>query len=134
MVSRRRVRRLTPTEIAAYAPVCRRAHAARAVLVRVPVLPRGASGMTIGRFVLLRRHEPADGTSSLVAHELVHVRQYAEIGYLRFTARYLWDYAVQLGRLRHHDRAYRAIGFEAQAYAEQAAWVARREALSAGRG
>jgi hypothetical protein len=119
------LRRLNDTELAAYVSVCRRSVARRAVVVRVPWLARGASGMTIGRVILLERNEPTDGTSALIAHELVHVRQYFELGYLRFTVRYLWAFGRLLARERNHDRAYRAIPFEAEAYAEQRAWVAR---------
>jgi putative hydrolase of the HAD superfamily len=42
------LRRLNDTELAAYVSVCRRSVARRAVVVRVPWLARGASGMTIG--------------------------------------------------------------------------------------
>lgn len=120
-----RVRRLSADEVAAYdlvpAPIAR-----RAVLVRVPVLPPGAVGMTSGRFVLLRRDEPLDGSSTLIAHELVHVRQFAAAGRLRFGGRYLGAYLVNLARLRSHRRAYLAIPAEVEAYAETRAWAAAR--------
>jgi hypothetical protein len=106
--------------------VCRRSIARRAIVVRMPWLARGASGMTMGRVVMLKHREPIDGSSALIAHELVHVRQYFELGYLRFTARYLWAFGRLLLRERNHDRAYRAIPYEAEAYAEQRAWAARR--------
>jgi hypothetical protein len=50
---------------------------ARAVVTLVPWLP-AAHGMTIGRFVFLRRSHADRPT--LLAHELVQVRQYREIG------------------------------------------------------
>jgi hypothetical protein len=106
--------------------------ARRAVLVRVPVLPPGASGMTSGRFVLLRRDAPADGSSTLVAHELVHVRQFAELGRLRFGLRYVSSYLVNLVRLRSHRRAYLAIPAEVEAYDLARHWAdARRTAGAA---
>ena len=44
----------------------------------VPVLTPGIAGMTLGRWILLRRgHEHDRG---LIAHELVHVRQWRELG------------------------------------------------------
>jgi hypothetical protein len=93
---------------------------ARAVVTIVPWLP--AHGMTVGRFVFLRRsHADRPG---LLAHELVHVRQYRELGYLRFSARYLLAYGRNLVRYRfRHDAAYRAIPFEAEAYRMAAAWA-----------
>ena len=54
----------------------------RAHLVRVPVLTPGIAGMTLGRWILLRQgHEHDRG---LIAHELVHVRQWRELGAARF--------------------------------------------------
>ena len=45
--------------------------------------------MTLGRWILLRRgHEHDRG---LIAHELVHVRQWRELGAVRFLVRYLGD-------------------------------------------
>ncbi|HEX7095373.1 MAG TPA: DUF4157 domain-containing protein [Acidimicrobiales bacterium] len=119
------MRRLSDEEIAAYdlvpADIAR-----RAFVQRVPLLPRGASGMTIGRFVFLLRDDRRDGTSRLLAHELVHVWQYRRYGYLLFSARYLWHYARGLVRLRSHKRAYRAIPAEAEAYALAEEWARTR--------
>ncbi len=92
----------------------------RARLHRVRLLPPGAHGMTLGRHVLLLRgHEDRP---TLIAHELVHVRQYAERGHLRFLARYLWDYTRNLLRLRNHRKAYLAIPTEVEARAEAKRW------------
>jgi hypothetical protein len=93
---------------------------ARAVVTVVPWLP--AHGMTVGRFVFLKRsHADRPG---LLAHELVHVRQYRELGYLRFSVLYLVAYVRNLVRFRfRHDAAYRAIPFEAEAYRMAGAWA-----------
>ena len=49
---------------------------------------------------------------ALLAHELVHVRQYRELGAWRFRWAYLREYlAGRLGRL-DHEAAYRSISFE----------------------
>lgn len=49
---------------------------------------------------------------ALLAHELVHVQQYRELGTWRFRRAYLQEYLA--GRLRRlgHDAAYRNISFE----------------------
>lgn len=89
--------------------------AARARVVVVPWLAAGIAGMTVGRWMLIRQgHETG---RALLAHELVHVRQWREDGALRFLARYLAAYA--LGRVRGlgHGDAYRAIPYEAEARA-----------------
>src|SRR5829696_4634985 len=95
--------------------------ARRARLHRVRLLPPGAHGMTIGRHVLLLRGY--EDRPTLIAHELVHVRQYAERGRLRFLARYLWDYVGNLVRLRNHRKAYLAIPTEVEARAEAKRWA-----------
>lgn len=82
-------------------------------------VPPGAHAWTLGRLVIVRAgHE---GSARLMAHELEHVRQYGEVGFVAFLARYLADYL----RLRlagwGHDGAYRRIPAEAQAE-----WRARR--------
>jgi hypothetical protein len=121
----RRIRRLNPDEVASYDLVAP-AIARRAVLIRVPVLPPGAVGLTSGRFVLLRRDEPEDGSSDLIAHELVHVRQFAEAGRLRFASTYLLAYLRNLVRFRRHRLAYLNIPAEQEAYGMSREWVAAR--------
>lgn len=117
-------RRLTPAELDAY-DVLPRALAQRVWVVKVPVLSPGSSGMTIRRTVLLRRDVPHDGSSRLLAHELVHVRQYYELGLIGFLARYLTAYVQQLARLRRHRAAYYAIPFEREAYRLADEWHLR---------
>lgn len=78
----------------------------------------GVRGMTWGRLVLVHP-EVLEGDpvrlGRLALHELVHVRQFSELGRLRFGARYLLDYLR--GRLRGlgHRQAYLEIRFEVEA-------------------
>ena len=99
------MRRLTPTELDAY-DVLPRALATRVRIQRVPFLAPGSSGMTIGRIVFLRSDGVYDGSRTIIAHELVHVRQYYQLGVLRFLARYVADYGRALARYRRHRAAY----------------------------
>jgi hypothetical protein len=85
----------------------------RARLVTVPLLTPGVAGMTLDRWILLRRGHEDD--SDLVAHELVHVRQWRELGVVRFLARYLGAYARGRWRRLGHKAAYEAIPFEVEA-------------------
>lgn len=121
MAPRPRIRKLSEVELDRYTLVPRWV-ARRAILVQVPVLPPGALGMTSGRLIFLRRHEPADGRSTLIAHELVHVRQFTEMGRLIFLARYVGGYLRNLLALRNHRSAYLAIPQEREAYTSAAAW------------
>ncbi len=86
-------------------------------------LPPQADAMTIGRTIYVRPgHEHSE---TLIAHELVHVRQWQAYGAIGFLRRYVGAYLRNLVRLRDHMAAYRAIPFEAEARAEAAMWKAR---------
>jgi hypothetical protein len=87
----------------------------RARLLTVPVLTPGVAGMTLGRWILLRRGHEHD--RDLIAHELVHVRQWRELGAARFLARYLGAYARGRWRRLGHKAAYEAIPLEVEARA-----------------
>ena len=119
------MRRLTPQEIACYdlvpAEITRRAR-----VQRVPLLTPGIQGMTLGRLILVLRDNERSGRRRLLAHELVHVEQYARLGILPFLWRYVREYALNLWRLRCHRRSYEAISFEAEARAATDRWAARR--------
>jgi len=117
------MRALTDSELELYDHVPG-TDALRTRIALVPFLQPGTSGMTLGRLVLLRR-DRADDTE-LIAHELVHVHQWRELGAVRFLARYLAAYLRGLVRLHRHRLAYLAIPAEEEARAEAAAWAARR--------
>ena len=121
------MRSLSAVELAAYDHVPP-AVAARVRVQRVPVLASGADAMTLGRVVLVRRDDMVHRTGSreLLAHEMVHASQWAELGVPRFLWRYLRAYAANLARLRRHRDAYLAIPLEVEARAEAARWAARR--------
>lgn len=81
-------------------------------------VPPGAAAMTLGPLVLVRRR--AAGDVRLLRHELVHVRQWRQLGVARFLWRYLGSYLRwRLLGHRHWD-AYRRIPLEVEAD-----WVAR---------
>lgn len=86
-------------------------------------LPRQADAMTLGRTIYVRPGHEA--SQALLAHELVHVRQWQQYGRFGFLRRYLWDYVRNLVTLRDHMAAYWAIAFEAEAREVAAQWKAR---------
>ncbi len=92
-------------------------------IVRVPWLPGGAHGLTLGRFVLLVEDLTRDGTSRLLAHELVHVAQYDRFGVRGFLRRYLGDYVRQRTRGLNHHEAYLALELEREARRGAKAWI-----------
>lgn len=128
----RRVRRLGATELSSY-DVVPPDVAARVRVVHAPVFPGRFAGITLGHWVILDRPAPANGASALLAHELVHVRQWAELGLVGFLARYLAGFAVGLRRHRRWHRAYLDIPLEVEARAQAEAWLQRRHSLP-GRG
>jgi hypothetical protein len=117
------VRALSEPEVARFDHVPAE-DARRARVVPVAVLPPGSAAMALGRYVLVRRDRAGDEV--LLAHELVHVRLWRQLGVVRFLARYLAAYLRGLARTRSHRRAYLDIPAEAEARAETAAWAARR--------
>jgi hypothetical protein len=89
------------------------ADVARARIVDVPFLTPGTAAMTLGPLILLRRGHAGD--EALLAHELVHVRQWRELGVVRFLWRYLSAYSRgRFGGLTHQE-AYEAIPLEVEA-------------------
>ena len=82
-------------------------------------VPRGASGITVGRVVSVRRGK--ETSTRLLRHELVHVEQYRRHGLLGFLRRYVAAYLRWRLRGYGHWAAYRRIPFEASAE-----WQARR--------
>ena len=76
-------------------------------------VPPGASGITIGRLVAIRRgHERSE---RLLRHELEHVAQYGRLGVLGFLRRYVAAYVRWRLRGYGHRSAYLRIPFEASA-------------------
>ena len=94
-------------------PLVPPADVARARIVDVPWLTPGVGAMTLGRLILVRRGQVDD--TALLAHELVHVRQWRELGAARFLWRYLGAYVRGRAAGLSHQRAYEAIPLEAEA-------------------
>jgi hypothetical protein len=86
-----------------------------------PVAP-GAAATTIGSVILMRGRYAQD--ARLLRHELEHVRQYREYGWVGFFRRYLRAYARARLAAYPHLSAYRRIPFEVEAE-----WRARRMAV-----
>lgn len=76
-------------------------------------VPPGASAITLGRVVSVRRRFAAD--ERLVAHELVHVRQWQAFGVVGFLRRYVGSYLRWRLRGYGHWAAYRRIPLEVEA-------------------
>ena len=82
------------------------------LLIGGPV-PPGAAAITIGSLISVRRRAADDAL--LLRHELVHVRQWRELGFAGFLVRYLGAYAAWRLRGYGHWAAYRRIPLEIEA-------------------
>lgn len=81
-------------------------------------VPPGADAITLGSLVIVRRRAADD--AELMAHEAVHVRQWASLGVVGFLVRYVSAYVRWRLRGYPHWGAYRRIPLEVEA-----AWEAR---------
>jgi hypothetical protein len=77
---------------------------------------RRTIAITLGRRIYVAE---GHATEALLRHELVHVRQAAELGVTRFLWRYVAEYVRNRRRGMTHDDSYRAISFEAEAFAAE---------------
>lgn len=82
------------------------------VVIGGPV-PRQAEAITLGKTVIVRPNSA--NKKPLMDHELVHVRQYQELGRLRFLARYVGSYLKLRVAGHGHMAAYRRIPLEIEA-------------------
>ena len=80
-----------------------------------PFLLRGVVGITLGRRIYVEGEDPA----RTLRHELVHLRQIARLGPLRFYWTWIGEYLAQRFRGASADEAYRRISFEIEAFAAE---------------
>ena len=79
-------------------------------------VPPGSAAITLGRLVIMRRSALHD--ERLMRHELVHVRQWRELGVVRFLVLYLGSYLRGRWHGHGHWEAYRMIPLEVEAERE----------------
>lgn len=121
-----RTRRLNQQELESYRHVPRElAEGVR--IYEIPRLPGRFVGMTIRNTVILAEHVSEGGDSSLLAHELVHVRQWHELGVAKFLRGYLSSFIVSLARTRAWMDSYRAIPVEVEAREGATRWARSRQ-------
>lgn len=88
------------------------------IVVAKHFLPKGYSGLTIFPFILVS--DPSDVANQvLINHEKIHIRQQLELLVLPFFIWYGVEYAFRRINYRDHSKAYRSIGFEREAYANE---------------
>jgi hypothetical protein len=80
--------------------------------------PKLASGITIFPFIILKKKELLQD-KTFVYHELIHIRQQAELLFLIFVLLYGIEFIVRLIQYKNFYLAYRNISFEREAYANE---------------
>jgi hypothetical protein len=85
-------------------------------IVRVPFLP--AAGMALFPFILVKTHG-LKLNKTVINHENIHLRQQLELLLIPFYILYLLNYVLNLLYYMHHDKAYRNIVFEREAYTNE---------------
>jgi hypothetical protein len=74
-----------------------------------------ALGMAIFPFILVKNKGLKD-SAIIINHEKIHLRQQLELLILPFYLLYLISYIINLMKFKNHDKAYRNIIFEKEAY------------------
>jgi len=89
---------------------------------KIPFRLTGHRGFTIGNHIFTIAPED----KKLIAHELVHVEQYMNLGVLRFLYRYFKEYRSLRKDEYGKNEAYRNISFEREAYDAANDWQAKQ--------
>lgn len=86
------------------------------LIFKVPFL--WYSGMALFPFVLVKS-EALKSDVTLIRHEKIHLAQQLEMLVLPFYLVYVFNYLFNLAIYRQHNKAYREIIFEREAYANE---------------
>lgn len=78
----------------------------------------GVAAITLYPFVFFARPKEVV-TRELVKHEVIHVEQIINDGWLKFYIRYLYHYFFNLIKYRNHRLAYQKIPYEQAAFHQQ---------------
>jgi hypothetical protein len=76
------------------------------------------TGMALFPFILVNT-KAAAADKVVINHEMIHLRQQAELLVIPFYLLYLINYLINLGFYQNHHKAYLNIVFEREAYANE---------------
>ena len=76
------------------------------------------NGITLFPFIILRNPNDRDN-KVLINHEKIHIRQQLELFVIFFYLWYVAEYYYHLIKIKDAHKAYRAISFEREAYANE---------------
>ncbi|MVX37239.1 hypothetical protein [Myroides sp. LoEW2-1] len=84
-------------------------------IVVTKLVPKGYAALTLYPFIFVRKEEHKQN-KILLNHERIHLRQQKRLFVIGFLIWYLLEYLFLLLKFRNHDKAYRNISFEKEAY------------------
>lgn len=84
------------------------------IISTLSLLPRRFHAITLFPFIFLRRGGAENDI--LINHERIHLRQQIELLILPFYVWYIIEYLLKLIIYRNHEKAYKNICFEREAY------------------
>jgi hypothetical protein len=90
-----------------------------------------ANGIALYPFILLKDRK-SKNDAIIINHEKIHLAQQLELIILPFYLLYFIHYLINLIRYQNHDKAYRQIVFEKEAYQhdEDLSYLASRKSYS----
>ncbi len=81
-------------------------------------VPKGFSGISLYPFIIVSSFEQI-GSTTLLNHEKIHLRQQMELFIVFFYIWYLFEFLIKWLRMGSKYQAYRAISFEREAYVNE---------------
>lgn len=85
------------------------------IIISNYLIPRNYSGLTIYPFIILK-NKLLKNNAVLINHEKIHIKQQKELLWIFFFIWYFSEYIVKLIQYKNHNKAYRNISFEKEAY------------------
>jgi len=95
-------------------------------VIKMPRISKTFTGITLGKYIFLSKKLEYDGKSLLIAHELVHVRQWHELGVIGFLWKYLSEFFKGLVKEKNWMKAYNKISLEQEAQLIANLWQERK--------
>lgn len=95
-------------------------------VIKMPRISKTFTGITLGKYIFLSKKLEYDGKSLLIAHELVHVRQWHELGVIGFLWKYLSEFFKGLIKEKNWMKAYNKISLEQEAQLIANLWQERK--------
>ena len=77
---------------------------------------KGYRAACVWPFIFMRPETDIPERKDILNHEMIHARQQLEMLWLFFFLWYVIEYLIKRIRYRDHDKAYRSISFEKEAF------------------